>query len=127
MKVADILKLTAAGYKPADIKELSELEKSQPEAVQIAASGASLQDVKDLISLAASEEADNSAEDADPGAGESDPGPDYKSMYEELKNQTDKLQETLGKLQADNSHKDLSGETKKSLDEQVADIITNFM
>lgn len=126
MKVADILKLTAAGYKPADIKELSELEKSQPEAVQIAASGASLQDVKDLISLAASEEA-GSAEDADPGAGESDPDPDYKSMYEELKNQTDKLQETLGKLQSDNSHKDLSGQTQKSLDEQLADIITNFM
>lgn len=126
MKVADILKLTAAGYKPADIKELSELEKTQPEAVQIAASGASLQDVKDLISLAATEEAE-SAEGADTGAGESDPGPDYKSMYEELKSQTDKLQETLGKLQADNSHKDLSGETQKSLDEQVADIITNFM
>lgn len=126
MKVADILKLTAAGYKPADIKELSELEKSQPEAVQIAASGASLQDVKDLISLAATEEAD-SAEGADQGADESDPGPDYKSMYEELKSQTDKLQETLGKLQSDNSHKDLSGNTQKSLDEQVADIITNFM
>ena len=126
MKVADILKLTAAGYKPADIKELSELEKTQPEAVQIAASGASLQDVKDLISLTTTEEAE-SAEVADPGAGESDPEPDYKRMYEELKNQTDKLQETLGKLQADNSHKDLSGETQKSLDEQVADIITNFM
>lgn len=126
MKVADILKLTAAGYKPADIKELSELEKTQPEAVQIAASGASLQDVKDLISLAATEEADP-AEVADPEPDKSDPDPDYKSMYEELKNQTDKLQETLGKLQSDNSHKDLSGQSQKSLDEQVADIITNFM
>lgn len=127
MKVADILKLTAAGYKVADIKELSELEKTQPEAVQIAASGASLQDVKDLISLAATEEAGASAEGADSGSGESDQDPDYKSMYEELKSQTDKLQDTLSKLQSDNSHKDLSGNTQKSLDEQVADIITNFM
>lgn len=126
MKVADILKLTAAGYKVADIKELSELEKSQPEAVQIAASGASLQDVKDLISLAATEEA-KPAEVAEPDPDKRDPEPDYKKMYEELKGQTDQLQDTLSKLQSDNSHRDLSGNTQKSLDEQVADIITNFM
>lgn len=125
MKVADILKLTAAGYKVADIKELSELEKSQPEAVQIAASCGSIQDVKDLLTLAASEDG-TVPEGAEPGPAEREPEPDYKKMYEALKGKTEALEGTLKQIQDDNSRKDLSGKAP-DLDKQLADIMTSFM
>lgn len=125
MKAADILKLVGAGYKPADIRELAELEKTQPDAVGIAASGVLIQDVKDLLTLTASEDG-TLPEEAEPGPDESDLGPDYKAMYEELKKKSDALEGTLKQIQEDNSRKDLSGNTP-NLEETLADIVTNFM
>lgn len=125
MKVAEILKLTSAGYKVADIKELMELEKQVPEAVQIAAAGASLTDVKDLISLVASEDGE-SPEEVVTGPDKSEPEPDYKKLYEELKEKTGTLEDTLKAIQEDNQRKDVSGNTP-NLDETLADIVTSFM
>lgn len=125
MKIGEILKLTAAGYKAADIKELTELEKECPEAVQIAASGASLQDVKDLITLAASEDGE-SPEEVAPAPAKSEPEPDYKRMYEELKEKTGSLEGTLKQIQEDNQRRDVSGKTP-DLDQQLSDIVTSFM
>lgn len=126
MKIADILKLTASGYTPAEIKELHAIEIESPEAVQLATGGASLSDVKDLLTLAATEDAGKTEEVAEPGTGESDPDPDYKKQYEELKRQMDAQTDALKAIQAQNQRQDQSGNVKDP-EEVLADIITNFM
>lgn len=125
MKIADMLKLTAAGYTPAEIKELHALEIENPEALQLATGGAGLSDVKDLLALAASEDAAR-AEEAAPGSGESDQEPDYKKMYEELKQKSDEQADALKAIQNQNQRQDQSGGAKDP-EEVLADIITNFM
>ena len=125
MKIADILKLTASGYTPAEIKELHALEVESPEAVQLATGGASLSDVKDLLTLAASEEV-RRTEEAEPAPAESAPDPDYKKLYEELKAKSDTQAETLKAIQNQNQRQDQSGNTKDP-ETVLADIITNFM
>lgn len=125
MKAADILKLVGAGYKPADIRELAELEKTQPDAVGIAASGVPIQDVKDLLTLTATEDG-TLPEVAEPEPAGSEPETDYKAMYEELKKKSEALEGTLKQIQEDNSRKDQSGNTP-NLEDTLADIVTKFM
>lgn len=125
MNAGEILKLVGAGYKPADIKELAELERTQPEAVKIAASGVALQEVKDLLTLAAPVE-DAPSEGVEPEPAKSEPETDYKKLYEELKKESESLKGTLKQIQEDNSRKDVSGNTP-DLDQTLADIVTQFM
>lgn len=125
MNAGEILKLVGAGYKAADIKELAELSKAQPEALKIAASGMPLQEVKDLLILATPEDG-GSPEGAETEPAKSEPETDYKKLYEELKEKSETLEGTLKQIQEDNSRKDLSGNTP-NLEETLADIVTKFM
>lgn len=121
MKTLEMVKLVGLGYKKSDIKELSELEKENPDALQLALSGQNLTDVKELISL--STPADGSEpKGAEPGSGETDTT-DYKKLYEDLKNKNDDLEATIKEIQKTNTSEE-SGETK-SLMEEAIDILSD--
>ena len=127
MKTADILKLFGAGYKPAEIRELSELEKTSPEAVQFAAQGAKLDEVRDLLSLVASEDGTEPEEVAESPA-ESVPETDYKALYEELKKKTEDQARALRAIQEKNARKDnTESDPAQNLDGVLSDIVSSFM
>lgn len=125
MKINEIVKLTTAGYKAGEIKELAELEKEKPGALTLALNGSPLSDVKELITL------DTPDEDGEPEGADTEPAdkggePDYKSMYEDLKGKTAELENTIKEIQKNNQHEDLSGD-EKPLEDQVSEILGGLL
>ena len=125
MKTGELLKLIAAGYKPVDLKELNELSKDKPEALQIALSGSNLSDVKDYLSLISDEEGKTPEPDV-PETAEKEQTPDYKSLYEQLKTESDAMKEQIKQIQTDNQRQDQS-ENKPSDEDILIDIVSSFM
>ena len=126
MNITELLKLTTAGYKPAQIRELAELEKDNPGSIQLAATGATLDEVKDLLSLTASADGESPEGAADSPA-ESVPEPDYKSQYEELKKKADDLEAQLKQIQEKNSTTDAGSSKPADIDAKISDIVASFM
>lgn len=128
MKTGEVLKLITLGYKPVDLKELNELSKDKPDAIQIALSGSNLSDVKDYLSLISDEDGqelpDPEPEDSKPA--ESEQTPDYKSMYEELKKKFDAQEVQIKEIQNQNQRQDQSG-SKQSDEDILIDIVSSFM
>lgn len=125
MKINEIVKLTTAGYKAGEIKELDELEKEKPGALTLALNGSPLSDVKELITLDTPDE-DGEPEDADTEPADKGGEPDYKSMYEDLKGKTTELENTIKEIQKNNQHEDFSGDDKP-LEEQVSEILGGLL
>lgn len=126
MKINEIVKLTTAGYKAGEIKELAELEKEKPGALTLALNGSPLSDVKELITLGTPDEG-GEPEDVDTEPENNEGGePDYKSMYEDLKGKTTELENTIKEIQKNNQHEDLSGD-EKPLEEQVSEILGGLL
>ena len=121
--LTDLLKLTTAGYKYTDIKDLKEIE--DPAALTLALNGNNLTDVKDLLSLVTPEEGQK-PEGVAPEQPESAAGPDYKKMYEELKSKSDDLEKTIKDIQTQNQRQNQQGNVK-SENEMLADIVSSFM
>lgn len=126
MNITELLKLTTAGYKPAQIRELAELEKDNPGSIQLAATGATLDEVKDLLSLTASADGE-SPEEAAASPAESVPEPDYKTQYEELKKKADNLEAQLKQIQEKNSTTDAGASKPVDIDAKISDIVASFM
>lgn len=127
MKINEIVKLTTAGYKAGEIKELAELEKEKPGALTLALNGSPLSDVKELILLDTPAEDDKASEGADPEPADNEGGePDYKSMYEDLKGKTTELENTIKEIQKNNQHEDLSG-GEKPLEDQISEILGGLL
>lgn len=127
MKTADILKLFGAGYKPAEIRELSELEKTSPEAVQFAAQGAKLDEVRELLSLVTSEDGEAPEEVVESPA-ESEPETDYKALYEDLKKKTEDQARALKASQERNARRDNSdSDPARQVEDVLSDIVSSFM
>ena len=125
MKTGELLKLIGAGYKPADLKELNELSKDKPEALQIALNGSNLSDVKDYLSLISDEDG-GVPESEKPKTPESEETPDYKSMYEELKKRSDAQEEKIREIQTNNQRQDQSSD-RQSDEDILKDIVASFM
>ena len=125
MKINEIVKLTTAGYKAGEIKELAELEKEKPGALTLALNGSPLSDVKELITLGTPDEG-GEPEDADTEPADKGGEPDYKSMYEDLKGKTAELENTIKEIQKNNQHEDLSGD-EKPLEDQVSEILGGLL
>ena len=121
MKTLEMVKLVGLGYKKSDIKELSELEKENPDALQLALSGQNLTDVKELISLSTPADG-HEPKVAEPEKDETDLT-DYKKLYEDLKTKNDELYATIKEIQKRNASEE-SGETK-SLMEEAIDILSD--
>ena len=121
--LTDIVKLTTAGYKPAEIKELHEME--DPAALTLALNGNNITDVKDLLSLVTPEDG-KEPERVETEQPEGVAEPDYKKLYEELKSKSDDLEKTIKDIQTQNKRQNQQGETKTD-DQLLADIVTSFM
>ena len=124
MTITEILKLSASGYKVSEINELKGIVKDNPDALQLALNGNSFSDVKELLTLADSEDG-TKPEEPKPESGERDPEPDYKSMYEELKKKSDDMESTIKKIQEDNARK--PGTPLPSEEDVLTEIVTSFM
>ena len=124
MNFAEMVKLSTAGYKVSEINELKDIAKEKPDALTLALNGTSFSDVKELISLADTEEGPKpEVPAADPG--ESDPEPDYKSLYEELKKESDTMKNTIKEIQKENQR--TPGPAQPTEEEELTRIVRQFM
>lgn len=146
VSIKEMLELTKAGYKTADIKNLISLADDKTpvsELIELAKAGNKVEDIKELITLseagttespkeqqgAAAAQTKPKTESPDP-KGEPEKGEpganadevDYKKLYEQS-------QEDLKKAQTDNLNKDNSGSAGNVPDpvEGIKDIIRTYM
>ena len=124
MNFAEIVKLSTNGYKVSEINELKDIAKNNPDALTLALNGTSFSDVKELLSLAASEEG-TKPEEVKADQGESDPEPDYKSLYEELKKESDTMKNTIKEIQKENQR--TPGPDQPTEKEELTRIVRQFM
>ena len=109
MKMTDALSLALKGCSAEEIKEIKELEKSNPEVLELAKSGQKLSDIKTIMALA----------DPDDGAGDNagqDTGervPDADPDKDKLSKENAELKDTVKQLQNEMFRKDLSGSEPK--------------
>ena len=111
MKLTDIVELAKQGYKPSDIKELIELSQTTEadEAEQKTTEHDQVNDEADATTSGATDE-DQSGDDPD----------DYKALYEAEKDKTTKLQKAL-------TSADMSGDEQTSDFDTVLDAVKSFM
>lgn len=110
MQMRDLIDLVRAGLKPAEIKEMIELEKQ----------------VKD-IDIEAKEEVKEEQPKEEPVKEEPEPedntAEELKKAQEELAN----IKTQLVAIQNENKNKDISGTQDKTLDEQLVDIFSKMV
>lgn len=121
MELMNILKLGTMGYKPAEIKQLSESGIDSDTVIELAKNGYKAEDVNELIKLASTEpkpqpekeEPDKKPDDAGKPAGESEAQPDIDKLKKELEEQ----KALVTKLQKKNASEDLgTGKTETARD-----------
>lgn len=132
MKIAEMIKLGARGFKPADIREIGESGVSTDDVLKLAENGYSVAEVKELISLSGTDE------DVQPGdKGPTDPsGPadppgndgenELKDKIKTLEAELQKQTEALKAAQAANSQRNLGAPETKTAREEVQEIFRNI-
>lgn len=115
MKITDILTLVKAGYTPPEIGNLERKE----DVLQLIQGGAGKDDIDKLLSLAGDDTQAGHEEPEPKPEPEKDPEPeeDYKAKYEEL----------LKKTQLQNQRQPMTPENKKTADELVAEIVSEYI
>lgn len=113
LTIKDIVDLAKAGYKPADVKELIELSKSNDDTSS---------DVPPAEPESDTAEENNPQIDAPAGGTEdAKDGPDYKSLYESTKKELEKAQKA-------NIKTDISSEDDYISDADIIkDLVKDFM
>ena len=123
MKLTEMVKLSRAGYSPADIKELAEIAKVHPDALQLA-ENCKLTELKELISLEESEDQEASQEDPNPAVEKPDSGESDRAAA--LMRENEELKAAIQKIQESNARRDNSGNVQDpyvAAEEQVAAFI----
>ena len=117
----DIIELAKQGYKPADIKELIELSKSE---------GKKPEDEKpkdDQKEQPKDEKPKDDQKEQPEGKKPEDDAVDYKGKVTQLEEELQKTKELLQKLQTENTKKDASGGEEKTDAEAFAEAMKSFM
>ena len=132
MKIADMIRLGAKGFKPSDIREIGESGMSTDDVLKLAENGYSVAEVKELITLSGSEEEVQPGNEGptDPSGPADPPGNDgagksedkIKALEAELQKQTDALKAA----QAANSQRNLGAPETMTAREQVQEIFKNI-
>ena len=132
MKIAEMIKLGARGFKPADIREIGESGVSSDDVLKLAENGYSVAEVKELISLSGTDENVQPGNEGptDPSGPAELPGNDgvseledkIKTLEAELQKQTDALKAA----QAANSQRNLGAPETKTAREEVQEIFRNI-
>lgn len=127
MKIGEIAALITGGRTVAEVKEIAELEKSNPDIVTLAKTGATMQDLKDLINLA-----DTGAKPEEPIAetaeSEQTPQPDqidYSALYKESQEKIKELEATVKQIQKDNASANVA-EDAKSIQQTLEEMFADF-
>lgn len=131
MKLTDMIKLGAKGFKPGDIKEIESAGVQTNDVIKLAENGYSVADVKELITLAGSEEKvqpGNESQDGEQGPAQPDGNDgekdklDYKKEFEAKQTEAEDLKKKLAELQLKNSQKDLGAGKTETPREKVQEI-----
>ena len=117
----DIIELAKQGYKPADIKELIELSKSEGEQPK----DPKPEDDQTEKPKDPKPEDDQTEKPKDPKP--EDGAVDYKEKVTQLEGELQKTKELLQKLQTENTKKDASGGNEKTDAEAFAEAMKSFM
>lgn len=108
MKLTEMVKLAGAGYKPAEIRELAELAKENPEALQLAEK-LKFEEVKDLIALASEADGDPDPKPEEPA--KEDPDTDERDQAaDRMQKENEKLKARLKEAQEANTRKEIDHE-----------------
>ena len=135
MKLTDMIKLGAKGFKPADIKELEGSGVQTDDVIKLAENGYSVADVKELITLAGTDEKvqpgdDSQDEEHGPAPSEGHKGEndelDYKKELEAKQTEAEDLKKKLADLQLKNSQMNLGPAKIETPREKVQEIFRNF-
>jgi len=112
MKITDILTLVKAGYTPTEIGNMERKE----DVLQLLQGGAAKDDIDELLALAGE---DPEQPDPEPEPDKKDPEPeeDYKQKYEEL----------LKKQQLLNQRQPMGQQNKKTADEILSEIVSEYL
>ena len=110
MKITDILTLVKAGYTPTEIGNMER----RSDVLQLIQGGAQKDDIDELLSLAGEDPEPEPPKDPEP---DPEPEEDYKAKYEEL----------LKKTQLQNQRQPMTPENKKTADELVAEIVSEYI
>ena len=110
MKLTEMVKLAGAGYKPAEIRELAELAKENPEALQLAEK-LKFDEVKDLIALASEADADSDPTPEEPAV--EDPDTDERDQAaDRMQKENEELKALLKEAQEANTRKEIINDEK---------------
>lgn len=132
MKIAEMIKLGARGFKPADIREIGESGVSTDDVLKLAENGYSVADVKELISLSGSEEEvqpgnEGQTDLSGPAVSPENEGDSkLKDKITTLEAELQKQTEALKAAQAANSQRNLGAPETKTAREEVQEIFRNI-
>lgn len=127
MKLSEMIKLGLNGLKPADIKEINEAGISTDDAISLTKNGYSIADMKELITLAGTEEEVQPGNEvtteqhgpAVPTENKGDDGNDDKLKAQE--SEIEKLKTALKQMQEQNTTRNL-GTVQEDPDQKLKEI-----
>ena len=128
MKIGDIAALITGGRSVSEVKEIAELEKSNPEIVTLAKTGTSMQDLKDLINLAdtgTKEPEEHPADTAESEQATQEQTIDYAALYKEAQEKITALESTVKQIQKTNASINVAEDVKSiqaTIEDMFADI-----
>lgn len=122
MTIPEIIALTAKGYKPAEIKEISTLAAASDDIVELAKACDGIEELKELIELSCASP-DQAPETRQPAeTPESEVTPQEDKEVEKLRQEIEKTRAELKAAQKANAAKDNSGNEIK-VEDTLADIM----
>lgn len=124
MTIPEIIALTAKGYKPADIKEISALASTGEDIVGLAKACDGMDSLRELLELSsAPEQHAHTQENEQPEEpAESEQTPPADNEVEKLKKEIEETRAELKAARKENASRDISGEVVK-VEDRLADIM----
>ena len=123
MTIPEIIALTAKGYKPADIKEISALASTGEDIVGLAKACDGMDSLRELLELSSAPETAHTQENDQPEEpAESVQTPPAENESEKLLKELEETRAELKAARKANASRDISGEVVK-VEDRLADIM----
>lgn len=123
MTIPEIIALTAKGYKPAEIKEISALASAGEDIVGLAKACDGMDSLRELLELSSAPENAHAQENVQPEEpAESVQTPQADNEIESLKKDLEETRAELKAARKANASRDISGEVVK-VEDRLADIM----
>lgn len=123
MTIAEIIALTAKGYKPAEIKEISALAETGEDIVGLAKACDGMDSLRELLELSSAPDSAHTSENVQPEEpAESVQTPQADNESEKLLKELEETRAELKAARKVNASRDISGEVVK-VEDRLADIM----